>query len=122
MSSEPGNRDNLPVPAINKYRRDRRKVLRGLLPKLRRLIAWLPFADTLLSAYYAAMDRKTPLRVKAALMAALAYFVTPTDLIPDFLGVLGYGDDAAVLFATVRLVADHITPEHKEKATEAQPS
>jgi uncharacterized membrane protein YkvA (DUF1232 family) len=84
--------------------------------KTRRLAARLPFAHDLLAAYYCAFDRETPLHVKAALMAALAYFVVPTDAIPDFLPVLGYADDATVVVAAVRLVAEHIRPLHREAA------
>jgi uncharacterized membrane protein YkvA (DUF1232 family) len=47
---------------------------------------------------------------------ALAYFVLPTDVIPDYLPVIGYTDDAAVLAAAVKLVASHITVDHREAA------
>ena len=50
------------------------------------------------------------------LIGALAYFVLPTDVIPDVLPVIGYTDDAAVLAAAIKLVASHITPEHREAA------
>jgi uncharacterized membrane protein YkvA (DUF1232 family) len=91
-------------------------VRREFWRKTRRLAARLPFAHDLLAAYYCAFDRETPLHVKAALMAALAYFVVPTDAIPDFLPVLGYADDATVVVAAVRLVAEHIRPLHREAA------
>ncbi len=84
--------------------------------KLRRLAAHIPFAEDLLAAYYCAFDRATPLQVKAALFGALAYFVLPFDGIPDFLPVLGYTDDAAVLAAAIKLVASHILPEHRNAA------
>ncbi len=54
--------------------------------------------------------------MKAVLVGALAYFVLPTDHIPDVLPVIGYTDDAAVLAAAIKLVASHITPEHREAA------
>ena len=53
--------------------------------KLRGLAARLPFAEDLIAAHYCAFDRQTPLHVKAALVGALAYFVLPTDFIPDVL-------------------------------------
>jgi uncharacterized membrane protein YkvA (DUF1232 family) len=49
-------------------------------------------------------------------LAALAYFVLPTDMIPDFLIGVGFGDDAAVLLATINMVRSHITPAHREAA------
>ena len=84
--------------------------------KLCTLALRLPFAEDLLAAYYCAFDRQTPAHVKAALVAAIAYFVLPADLIPDVLPVIGYTDDAAMLAAAIRLVAAHITPDHREAA------
>jgi uncharacterized membrane protein YkvA (DUF1232 family) len=84
--------------------------------KLRTLALRLPFAEDLLAAYYCAFDRQTPAHVKAALVGAVAYFVLPADVIPDVLPVIGYTDDAAMLAAAFRLVAAHITPDHREAA------
>jgi uncharacterized membrane protein YkvA (DUF1232 family) len=86
--------------------------------KLRRVAAQLPFAETLLAAYYCAFDRATPLQVKATLVGAIAYFVLPIDAIPDVLPVLGFTDDAAVLATAVKLVAGHILPVHHAAARE----
>jgi uncharacterized membrane protein YkvA (DUF1232 family) len=99
--------------------RDEARVRRGFWSKAKRVAARLPFAEDLLSAYYCAFDRTTPIQVKAALLGALAYFVLPLDLIPDILPVLGYADDAAVLATALRLVASHIRPEHREAARQA---
>jgi uncharacterized membrane protein YkvA (DUF1232 family) len=84
--------------------------------KFARLAARLPFAEDLLAAYYCAFDRDTPLAVKATLLAVLAYFVLPADSIPDWLPVVGYTDDAAVLAAAIKLVAHHISPLHRAAA------
>jgi uncharacterized membrane protein YkvA (DUF1232 family) len=84
--------------------------------KLTGLAARLPFAEDLIAAHYCAFDRQTPLRVKAALVGALAYFVLPADVIPDVLPIIGYTDDAAVLATAIKLVASHITPDHREAA------
>jgi uncharacterized membrane protein YkvA (DUF1232 family) len=84
--------------------------------KLKGLVASLPFAEDLLVVHYCAFDRETPLHVKAALLGAIAYFVLPLDFIPDYIPVIGYTDDAAVLAATIKLVTAHITPTHREAA------
>jgi uncharacterized membrane protein YkvA (DUF1232 family) len=84
--------------------------------KLQRVVASIPFTEELLTAYYCAFDRKTPTAVKATLVGALAYFVLPIDAVPDFLPVLGFTDDAAFLAAAIKLVTDHIRPEHREAA------
>jgi uncharacterized membrane protein YkvA (DUF1232 family) len=95
---------------------DEQGLRRKFWRKLRRLAARLPFAGDLLAAYYCAFDRQTPFRVKAALIGAIAYFVLPTDAIPDVLPIIGYTDDAAMLAAAIRLVAGHITDDHREAA------
>ena len=107
-----------PVNA-EKFARDEETVRRGFWKKVRAVGARLPFAEDLLAAYYCAFDRDTPLQVKAALIGALAYFVLPFDVIPDFLPVLGFADDAAVLATALRLVASHILPAHRDAARRA---
>jgi uncharacterized membrane protein YkvA (DUF1232 family) len=93
-----------------------RKLQREFWLKLQRLAASLPFAEDLLAAHYCAFDRQTPFHVKAVLLGAIAYFVLPTDFIPDYIPVIGYTDDAAVLAAAIRIVTSHIKPEHREAA------
>jgi uncharacterized membrane protein YkvA (DUF1232 family) len=96
--------------------RDEARVRRDFWPKLKRHAARLPFAEDLVAAYYCAFDRRTPRRVQAILLGALAYFVLPFDFIPDMLPVIGFTDDAAVLATAIRVVAAHITPEHRDAA------
>ncbi len=95
---------------------DRDLVERRFWPKFRRVAARLPFAEDLLAAYFAAVDPATPGRVRAILLGALAYFVIPTDMIPDVIVGLGFTDDAAVLGAALRTLAGHIRPSHRERA------
>jgi uncharacterized membrane protein YkvA (DUF1232 family) len=89
---------------------------RSFWRKLAQVAAQIPFAEDLLAAYYCAFDHSTPMQVKAALVAAIAYFVLPIDAIPDFLPVIGFADDAAVLATAINLVAVHILPLHRELA------
>jgi uncharacterized membrane protein YkvA (DUF1232 family) len=84
--------------------------------KVQRLAAGLPFAEDVLTVHYCAFDRRTPLHVKAAMVAAVAYFVVPDDLIPDSIPLLGYADDAAILAAAMKYFSSHIKPEHRELA------
>jgi uncharacterized membrane protein YkvA (DUF1232 family) len=87
--------------------------------KLARVAARVPFANDLVAAWFCAVDPQTPTRVRAVLMAAVAYFVLPTDAVPDFIAVFGFGDDATVLALAVSTVAGHIRPEHHDKAVGA---
>ena len=102
-----------------RFEADRKRVRRGFWAKLRRVAGRIPFAEEAAAAYYCAGDRATPLHVKAVLMAALAYFVIPTDMIPDFIAGLGFSDDASVFFFTWQTVTKHVTEEHREKARAA---
>src|SRR5580693_7737804 len=95
---------------------DEAELRRRFWKKLKGLAARLPFAEDLLAAHYCAFDRQTPLHVKAVLLGAIAYFVLPTDLIPDYIPVIGYTDDAAVLAAAIKLVTTHMKPEHRDAA------
>jgi uncharacterized membrane protein YkvA (DUF1232 family) len=100
-------------------RRDEARVRRGFWRKLARHADKVPFLDEALAGWYCAVDRRTPLSAKAVLMAALAYFVLPGDLVPDLIPALGFTDDAAVIYAALRAVGAHITGEHRAKAREA---
>ncbi|OKO75342.1 YkvA family protein [Bradyrhizobium sp. NAS96.2] len=98
---------------------DPESVRRRFWIKFKKVVARLPFAEDLLAAYYCAFDRQTPRHVQAALLGAIAYFILPFDFIPDMLPVLGFTDDAAVLATAIRMVASHITPDHREAARAA---
>jgi uncharacterized membrane protein YkvA (DUF1232 family) len=79
----------------------------------------IPFAEDLVAAYYCALDPATPTSVRATLLGALAYFVLPFDIIPDFIAGFGFTDDATVLLAAIGMVRGHITPVHREAARRA---
>lgn len=96
-----------------------RKIRRAFWAKLKRFAGLVPFVDDLVAAYYCALDPATPMRVRGMLLAALAYFILPADLIPDMILGLGFADDAALLTAVVGLVAAHITPTHRAAAARA---
>jgi uncharacterized membrane protein YkvA (DUF1232 family) len=96
--------------------RNRARVERGFWSKLKSNVGRIPFLEDAVGAYYCAFDPDTPRSVKATLLAALAYFVVPTDIVPDFIAALGFTDDATVLFATLRMVAGNITDDHRAQA------
>ena len=102
-----------------KLAQERESLRKRFKAKFKALAARLPFAEDLLAAYYCAFDRQTPRHVQLSLLGALAYFVLPFDFVPDFLPVLGFTDDAAVLVTALRLVATHIRPDHREAARQA---
>ncbi|MBK5199197.1 MAG: DUF1232 domain-containing protein [Methyloceanibacter sp.] len=96
-----------------------RQIRRDFWAKLKRFAGRVPFVEDLVAAYYCALDPATPMRVRGMLLAALAYFILPFDLIPDMIVGLGFADDAALLTAVLGLVASHITPTHRAAAARA---
>jgi uncharacterized membrane protein YkvA (DUF1232 family) len=104
------------MDAMRRAARDEAGVLSDAWAMLRRIGRRLPFAQDALAAYYCAIDPQTDRRVKLTLAGALAYFVMPVDLMPDFLPLLGFTDDAAVIAAALAAVSRSIRPEHREQA------
>jgi uncharacterized membrane protein YkvA (DUF1232 family) len=92
---------------------------RDLWRKVRRTLGRVPFVEDAVAAWYCTRDPATPTRVKAIALAALAYFVMPADMIPDFLVGLGFTDDAAVIYATLRAIRPHLKDRHHEQARRA---
>ncbi|MDP2619777.1 MAG: YkvA family protein [Hyphomicrobiales bacterium] len=99
--------------------RNEARVKRDFWSKVKRYLGRIPFAEDLLAAYYCATDGETPIRAKGLLFAALAYFILPTDFIPDFLAGLGFSDDATVLMMAVAMIRSHMKPEHRHAARKA---
>ena len=84
--------------------------------KVLRTLGRVPFVDQAVAAYYAAIDPATPRYAKGMLMAALAYFILPADMIPDMLAGVGFTDDATVLLMAVKTLSANIKPEHVQRA------
>jgi len=69
---------------------------------LREAMRLLP--DVIRLIHRLAADRTLPRGVRVRLGLLLAYLAMPIDLIPDFIPVLGYADDAIIVTATLRSV------------------
>jgi uncharacterized membrane protein YkvA (DUF1232 family) len=108
----------LPGDEDTQSRREK-SVRRKFWPTFRKAVRHIPFARDLVAAFYCALDPQTPMRVRGILLAALAYFVMPVDIIPDFFAVIGFTDDVAVLAAAFAMVNGHIRPQHYEAADKA---
>jgi uncharacterized membrane protein YkvA (DUF1232 family) len=70
--------------------------------RLREVIRLLPDVVRLLSRL--ARDRTLPVGVRLRLWAVLGYLALPLDLVPDFVPVIGYADDALVVALALRSV------------------
>ena len=75
-----------------------------------------------LAVYIAAKDSRTPLLVKILAAAVAAYALSPIDLIPDFIPVLGYLDDLIIvpigLMLVIRLLPPEVLALAREQASE----
>jgi uncharacterized membrane protein YkvA (DUF1232 family) len=87
-------------------------VARNFVEKIRKVASKVPFAVDAAAMYYAMIDPRTPLKVKATAAAALLYFIAPIDAIVDFAPLAGYTDDAAVLYAAYKAIQAHVTSDH----------
>jgi uncharacterized membrane protein YkvA (DUF1232 family) len=73
--------------------------------------------------YLAARDPRTPWYAKAFATAVAAYALSPIDLIPDFVPVLGYVDDLLIVPAgialVIRMIPTEVMAEHRKIADAA---
>jgi uncharacterized membrane protein YkvA (DUF1232 family) len=74
--------------------------------------------------YLSARDPRVPWYAKAVAVAVTAYALSPIDLIPDFIPVLGYLDDLILvplgILLAVRLIPADILAEHRATASDAR--
>ncbi len=88
-------------------------------PTVKKALRIIPFMDEVVAAYFAMLDPQTPVRARLILIGALAYFVLPFDLVPDFIFGVGFFDDASILAAAIASVRSSITDDHREVARQA---
>ena len=85
------------------------------LKKARHFVGYVPFTKDAVAMYFCMIDSRTPVHVKGTIAAALGYFLSPADAIPDVIAGIGFTDDVGVI-ATIATVSAHITDEHRRKA------
>ena len=72
------------------------------------------------AVYLAARDPRVPWYAKALAFCVAGYALSPLDLIPDFIPILGYLDDVVLvplgMLAVVKLIPPHIMAEHRAAA------
>ncbi len=74
--------------------------------------------------FLAYRDPRTPLGARIAALLVVGYALSPIDLIPDFIPVLGYLDDLIIIPAGValalKLIPGEVMAEAREKASQAR--
>lgn len=98
----------------------------------RRMMEWLSLAKQwartikrdVLALWIAARDNRTPMVAKIIAGAVAAYALSPIDLIPDFVPILGYADDLLIvplgILLAVRLIPKPLMAEYRLLASEKQ--
>jgi len=75
------------------------------------------------AVYLASRDPRVPWYAKAVALAVAAYAVSPVDLIPDFIPVLGHLDEVILVplgvLLAVKLIPSEVLEEHRRAAQEA---
>lgn len=75
-----------------------------------------------MTVYFVARNPKTPFLVRLLAFAVAAYALSPIDLIPDFIPVLGYLDDILLLpigiILVIKLVPAEVVAESRARANE----
>lgn len=71
---------------------------------LQKFISEVKLLFSLIKDYYKGDYREIPWWSIAAVVASLIYVLSPVDLIPDFIPIIGYVDDAAVVAACLSLI------------------
>lgn len=66
--------------------------------------------------YYLSKSPTCPLRIKAAIISALGYFVSPIDLIPDLTPIAGYSDDIVAVSIALAMAQTYITDDIRQDA------
>ena len=100
-------------------RAKREEVRRRFWPTVRKALRHIPFMEDVVAAYFAMLDPQTPTGARLTLVAALAYFVSPFDAVPDMLFGIGFVDDVTVLAAAIAAVQGSIREAHRERARRA---
>jgi uncharacterized membrane protein YkvA (DUF1232 family) len=101
------------------YGQEKVRKLESAIPKTLRVL-WreIKLLVAMLRDYVAGNYREIPFGSIAAIAAAILYFISPVDAIPDFIPGIGYVDDAAVLMLCLKMVNKDIENYLRGKETE----
>lgn len=89
-----------------------------LLRKLSRAVHWAnaKIIYAVLLLYYVVRNEAVSTADKSKILGALGYFILPTDMVLDFIPMVGYTDDMAALMWALHAITKNLTPEIKAQA------
>lgn len=104
--NENGKPGQLPVSVLAQLKAAARRIKRDVM-----------------TVYFAAHDPRTPWAARLLALAVAAYALSPIDLVPDFIPVLGYLDDLILLplgiLLVIRLVPPAVLADSRARAASA---
>ncbi len=110
VNADAGNPDSVDAEVLESSVVDEGLLLR-LLRRAGRAVALPAF-----ECFEMLLDPDTPPSAKATVLAALTYLLLPLDLIPDFIPVVGFGDDLVALTALLGICGRHRTEAIRTRA------
>lgn len=97
---DPQRRSSL-LTAVKGYAKNKKHLIQNFKADLQTLVF-------LLRAWSKGAYPNVPPKTILLVVAALLYFLSPVDTIPDFLGAMGFTDDAAVVLFVLGTIKDEI--------------
>ena len=92
------------------YEKAEEFVEEGLWTKLERVGKKISFAKDIFALYKYMIDHAVSWHRKAIVVAALVYFISPIDSIPDIAPLVGYLDDLGVITAVLKYLGSELIP------------
>lgn len=68
--------------------------------------------------YYVMIDEETPMNQKGIILGALGYLISPLDLVPDLVPIIGFSDDIAAMTAALKMIWASVRQVHLQRAEE----
>ena len=82
---------------------------------------WVIMRKELAMAWVMLRDPRTPTAAKLTLVLAVLYVLSPVDLVPDMIPVLGWLDDGVVAVLLLKLATQFLPPElHQSLKTQLE--
>lgn len=72
-----------------------------------------------LQLFYVAKNPNVPMKIRAAIIAPLGYFISPIDFVPDITPFVGFTDDAGIIAAAMVIAHAYIDDEVRRKARDS---
>lgn len=75
-----------------------------------------------LTLYYLLTKGDVSVATKVLIIGALGYLISPIDVIPDVIPIIGYSDDLAVISALLLSLDSRVTPKIKKQVQRSMPA